>query len=340
MSNVNKFQQSFRTFIFLVLSLLSGFFEIGGVLWAIREGKEVYIIIGIGLLYQLGNLVPVPIKINKVLSIIFSIISFGAGILMCIDPEKEMLIMFIMCFNACVIQHLRSLMKDKVGTTIKRVFRVLGFLIAPFFSILTCVICTALLLIVACIGQSGEKPTLVPCKVRSINVIMIFHQMHYFGYVYFMLIILNKYVTLSDNFILSVIFVIGWITYLIVPHILKGKNYVKYFICGHILLALILLGLSAFYNLKIAAILWMLTGFGGGTVFCIKKINDDFGISGKNDIILSENIGHIGGTFLGLVCYYTFNSLQAPIIFSMLCAIVAFVGMIILSLRKKVKKSK
>ena len=151
-----------------------------------------------------------------------------------------------------------------------------------------------------------------------------------------MLVILDSFVTAS-HMVIGILFVIGWITYLIVPHILRGKRFFLYFISGHFFLSLILLGLALNYNTVSAAILWILTGFGGGTVFCVKKINDIYSDCNSNDIVFSENVGHILGTTLGLVAFYVFHSLQAPIIFSMCCAITACVSMFGYRIIKTVK---
>ena len=126
---------------------------------------------------------------------------------------------------------------------------------------------------------------------------------------------------------IGLIFIIGWITYLIVPHIMTGKAFGKYFICGHVFLTIVLFVLAINYDTTLSAILWILTGFGGGTVFCIKELNTKLGLCSSNDIVFSENIGHILGALMGMVSYYSFESYMAPIIFSMICALSAVIGM-------------
>lgn len=65
--------------------------------------------------------------------------------------------------------------------------------------------------------------------------------------------------------------------------IVHQMHYFTYFICDHIFLSMVPLILAINYNSRISAILWILTGFGEGTVFCIKKINDNLKLCNSND---------------------------------------------------------
>lgn len=47
--------------------------------------------------------------------------------------------------------------------------------------------------------------------------------------------------------------------------------------------------------------LWVLTGFGGGNVFCIKKALAPVIVYDKNVWSFSEQIGHILGVFVALI---------------------------------------
>jgi uncharacterized protein YacL len=58
--------------------------------------------------------------------------------------------------------------------------------------------------------------------------------------------------------------------------------------------------------------LWVLTGFGGGTVFCINKINEITEESSKSDIIFSENLGHIAGVVIGMFTYAITDRIDLP----------------------------
>jgi hypothetical protein len=68
-------------------------------------------------------------------------------------------------------------------------------------------------------------------------------------------------------------------------------------------------------------ILWILTGFGGGTVFCIEGIFKKYDIRDKLSIDISENYGHILGLVAGIVIFNVFKVYEAPIIFSALRAL-------------------
>lgn len=68
-------------------------------------------------------------------------------------------------------------------------------------------------------------------------------------------------------------------------------------------------------------VLWILTGLGGGTVFCIEKIFKKINIYNKYSIDTSENYGHVAGLISGILIFNFFKSYEATIIFSSLCAL-------------------
>lgn len=320
-----------NTIIFLLFSFISGFIELGGVFWAIEKGYTVVQTVVLGLAYQLGNFTPVPLRINSRIAIFLAFLSECFIGINCFYKTSYILCFISTVFLAMVIQFVRSEMKDKVSTTIKRIFRVAGFVIAPFYNMyIAFVIAIFILLIAALKKTSNQKLGLIQCKITPINKVMIIHQMHYFGYVYFMIIILVTQNQNLHSLVYGILFALGWVTYVSIPHILCGNEYMKYFIVGHTFLVSVLLIMSANYQSFLSIILWILTGFGGGTVFCIGKINSNKNICSKNDLTFSENIGHILGALGGILAYQLIGKIYAPIIFSALCAFCAIIGMVLL----------
>jgi hypothetical protein len=113
---------------------------------------------------------------------------------------------------------------------------------------------------------------------------------------------------------------LSWITYTSAQYIFKEKKYYTYLIAGHIFLVFAICGIALTTYEPLKIVLWILTGFGGGTVFCIKEI-----LKGKpeyNNLALesSENIGHVLGVFCSILLYVLFNTLNAPIYFAAICA--------------------
>lgn len=151
----------------------------------------------------------------------------------------------------------------------------------------------------------GEGDTRgVPRKAASgktVSATMIFHQMHYFVYTYTMLLAVLE---LTQNPYICVIFyAVIWVMYLLPGLAAEERKGYKprtlFFVC-HSFLAVIMGLLTAAFatgNIKVGFCAWMLTGLGGGSVFCIKHLT-------KRDetcnMTLSENIGHFAGTLVSV----------------------------------------
>lgn len=316
-------------FIFLFLSIISGMLELGGIVFGVSLKLPIEYILVIALAYQLGNLFPNPLSLNKIGLITISFCSIV--LLALIDVVEFKYLLFLLAYTMLniVVQSMRSLKKADVNTTIKRIFRMSGFLIVPFFSI-KIILCISIILFFLSLQLESHKSVkckLIYPKIKLINLVMIIHQMHYFCYVYFIIILMSSYLV-KDKFILGGLFTLGWITYTSVSHILKKSTYYKYLCIGHIWLAgtLIILALNI-NNIYLIIVLWILTGFGGGTVFCINKINKYRGDSSESNMNFSENIGHVLGVAIGLLVFTITQSIIYPIILSSIFAIMT-VGLI------------
>jgi hypothetical protein len=142
--------------------------------------------------------------------------------------------------------------------------------------------------------------------------------MHFFAYCY--VIIIAAY-QIGGTWMAVSVFLPGWFSYTLSEKIYhgiakrpRGKNrgeepepgqspflWQCFFIFGHSLLVFLLLGLYLFSSLKIKFLFWVLTGLGGTTVFCIKKLKEgwqgDMTVTGIGESqAVSENIGHVLGT--------------------------------------------
>lgn len=324
--------------IFLFLSLISGCIEMGGVIYGISIKLSVIQIVGLALAYQIGNLVPNPLKINKNVTILTSILSFCCFFYCKFINVEYFVLALGYVFIAMTIQSIRSLQKNKVSTSIKRSFRILGFLIAPFIGVTQNVIISAILILIVLYTRFPYKDMeFKKVNFKFLNGIMVVHQMHYFSYVYFAFIAISLLIGEMNLKILGVIIMLGWVTYTSVAHFLVKERYYKYFICGHLTLTVILFLLALNTGNMWSILLWVMTGFGGGTVFCIGKIRDETNECSKDDIVFSENIGHIMGVISGIIIYYLTNDLAAPVYLSSAYALTACTLMIIHSKKATVK---
>ncbi len=286
--------------VFLFFSMLSGILELGIVLKPFAEGMPIWVSLLMGVMYQLGNLLfkhysrNINIKIGFATLIICGMYWYYNNII----TET----IFVMLLSLC-IQIVRARYKTKCPTSLKRTFRIAGFILSLFmikYSRYIMTICTILSFIAMIQKYNDEQKVIKKQHYQKISITMIFHQIHYFMYTYIMPLTVME---LTDNNALEtvILYALTWIVYLI-PGLIaeKNKNYnPKFvFILCHTLLACVIGTLTFAFLSKdiiIGLIAWMLTGIGGGSVFCIEQFvtNDK-----KRGMSLSENIGHIIGATL------------------------------------------
>lgn len=313
---------------FLFFSSISGLVEVGFILFGIYLNLSIEKIILLGLAYQLGNCVPNPIKLNKKGVQAISIIGLVSTIMYKVTDIYTLLFISAMCL-AISIQSIRSVQKGKVKTWIKRSFRIIGFILSftlNIWTILAIYIITILSLI--SINFTNSKILILKPKIKFINIIMIVHQIHYFLYCYFIVLLIGEF-TNDNAYLIGILFALGWLTYSFIPQIVRGTNYKMYLVIGHIYLTIILAMLS-FANGFSIIVFWLLTGFGSGTVYCISKVDEEDSINyDESSMTFSENIGHVVGILFGLILYLITNNLRMPIYFAVVFAFSTAVLMLI-----------
>lgn len=136
---------------------------------------------------------------------------------------------------------------------------------------------------------------------------MVTHQAHYFSYNYVMLIVvMQRY----QNALIAVLwFAANWIPYTITePLVQKLKWNMWYLIAisAHLFNSAVLLGMFLFLekNIVVALCLWVLTGFGGGNVFCIRRALRVRIEYDKDVWNFSEQVGHILGCAVSIAIIY------------------------------------
>jgi hypothetical protein len=302
-----------KKFLYLLLNIFSGYVELGVILYTLSLQYSPLKIIGIALAFQIGNLVPVPIHLNK-LSIYFSLMISIIFILFSYTYHKQYFILFIgILFLSVAIQLIRYNCTEKTSTTLKRISRVTGFIIAPIFSIF--IILFVLFLLFVCtimLNAHNKKIFIIKPKLNFYNITMIIHQMHYFCYTYFIIIILHNLMKFSSGLI-CIFFTLVWITYITTSHFFNKNTYKKYFVIGHLFL-FVILGLMYFnFSKYLTVVLWICTGFGAGTIFALNRLNKKFIPYDENAMEYSENIGHILGILLSLLLYAIDKNVFLPI---------------------------
>lgn len=305
--------------LFLLLSLLSGVLELGGAFLSAVNGVQGWKLLILPLMYQLGNLLSGiwPIRPRWVGTI--GIALALAGVL----PTSSALFAFRLMAASFCLQRARCVQKENCPTWLKRSFRIGGFVLSPAMALWPAVILTVCLMIPALTlltGPAGRKK-LHP-GVRVVPV-MVFHQMHYFIYTYIMPVWLFAQ---SGSLLLSgAVFGLTWVIYLLPQTVAEKMDSVEprrmFFAC-HTFLALTMGALcvsSALGYTPLMCAAWLLSGLGGGSVFCIREL---LPAHQRVDLTLSENIGHVAGVLAAIPILAAFPAAAVPALTGASCGLV------------------
>ena len=307
--------------MFLILSAMTALLECGSIFLGICLGYSPGRILSLCLAYQFGNLFPIPFCLRRKALLNTVYLAFAA---LCIAQflDTRPLFQWIFYFLgimmlSCTIQSVRSEMKVQISTVRKRTARIIGFTLAPFMMYAPFLILSVCCLIVLfslkhTIQISASDSSLSHFfKAMAKNdcyKIMLWHQLHYFIYAYAMILIV--YQMTNKPFLTMLLFACTWLTYLITEPFIKYicrscprltytigsiSGNIAIILIGHTFLMLILLLLPN-VSLKVFIPLWILAGFGGGTVFAISALCSQTSTYKKENLTFTENIGHFVGT--------------------------------------------
>ena len=299
---------------------MSGVIELGTILWGIANGYSLIETLGLAVAYQFGNLALFLIskKLAKYEGYIFLLI----GIILCIigfisDIRIKYIIMcLVLSVFSTFLQIVRQAVKGNIPRWKKRTCRVIGFFSSVLFFLpygiwIFSAFSFSLFIISFFIPKFGYNHWFLKLKNGELGVpricwAMVTHQAHYFAYNYVFLVIVYLYY--NNPYIATLWFVCNWIPYTITEplvKIIKLRNYYIISIVAHIFNATVLALMYFFTNnndILGAALLWVLTGFGGGNVFCIREALKKHVDYHDNIWMFSEQIGHL----LGLISSIAF----------------------------------
>ena len=324
-------------FTFYVTCIFSGMIEVGALLWGIGTGYSIEAALGLALAYQIGNILLFFLnrRLRQNQHIFAGIASLlSLGIILCKNTIVRYIFAFV-CFAllSTIIQTLRSAVKSKEPRWRKRIFRVVGFLVSAIMYSYGSYVLAAisiLTLILTVLSPKFDDDCWIIKLIKGeygknrICLAMAVHQMHYFVYCYSMLLI--SLFIYENPCWASFWFVANWIPYILTEpfvKLTKTKAWLHFLIGGHVLVAGLLIGMYITieqYSL-IALILWTLTGFGGGNVFCIKKSLLEYKEYHNQVWVFSENIGHFFGVIIALVTYHITKKLPPVMLIGAIFAI-------------------
>lgn len=312
-------------YLYYYISCLSGVVEIGCIFWGLNRGFSLLQVIGLVMAYQMGNVIQyfVPKKIEHYSQYFLSI-----SLITCIASEmlspNEAVCYFLAVITLIIGSTFLQLERESVKIKVeewekwkKRAWRVVGFFIAstlylPFGTWILCGIILSLILIGFYSKDFGYDEWYKNLKNKTIKEpklcwTMITHQAHYFVYTYVLcVIVFYKY---DSALWASIWFVLNWIPYTITEPLVKvlkiEKYYLKVGILAHVFNGIVLIGVYCFLmnnHILGAVLLWMLTGLGGGNIYCVKKGMNPYIEYDNETWMFSEQVGHILGM---IVCIIT-----------------------------------
>lgn len=330
--------------MFFLLSTMTALLECGTIFIGMHQGYTPGCILSLCLAYQFGNLFPIPFSLNK--QTIILLISITTTLLFVAPftynyPFFQWILYFlgIMLLSACM-QSIRILYKGDYSTFKKRIARVIGFLSSPlmFYFPYTLLLTFGFIILFCTIRKPSNKMSksntlkfnLIIFKNSNYRI-MLWHQLHYFSYTYIMLLTVYN---ITHNFFFTVFgFAFSWLTYLFTEPLLTRKfksltqdndfnfTFIHVILGGHMVLLFILLLLPNVPD-WVLIVLWVFTGFGGGTVFAITSLCKHSTNYQKEHLDLTENTGHFGGTAISVIWAFLFpNNILNITYISSICVV-------------------
>lgn len=296
--------------LFLLLSAFSGVVELGPVFIAAREYGLLAGLVA-GLAYQLGNLAASSLPLAKTWT--GAVLVVGVVLLLGGRATPWMALIGVACVSVGLQKYRRFLQKASAfgarthSTLVKRVVRIAGFAFAGLVDLTGLTACAVViagsylstLRGFSCNAwRSDTRPR--PLQWSPLAGVMVVHQMHYFSYAYilpFLFAVAFKFGGLAAG----AAFALGWVTYASIEKLLRGRRYGLYFLLGHGLVVLSLSVLASWISTALIVVLaWAVSGLGGGTVFCLSKLNS-LDTARRVEMDRWEDIGHLAGVAVPIV---------------------------------------
>jgi hypothetical protein len=312
---MNK-NSSRNNFLYLFLSFLASLMELGPVIFLLASKESILSALLVGLGYQLGNLTPSIVRLPSKSLIVMAIV----GCLFSVFGEDWPFAFYVaVTLGSVALQSLRRSISSKgdllVTTFTKRFSRIVGFAASGLFSY---GIATLVLLILIFVGyitiHNMDSTRHLPAKslvppTTPIAVVMVIHQAHYFSYAYILPALLLLHFPIPSAFV-GIYFIVGWLSYISTEKLIRSQANILVLLVGHIIVALSLSVLGYFQSsLLLVMIGWFFSGLGGGTVYCLTRLNKLLTIQAHTEMEFWEDVGHVFGVIVSiiLVTYLFFN---------------------------------
>jgi len=247
-----------------------------------------------------GDLIPIGIVAGGIVLLLLSTISFPSYF-------------FGVLLTKFGIQQLRDTTKSRAkhsSEVFRIVPRMLGFALSFLFDpriLGSFVIAYILVHAMAWRGQLksfGLVTRQFPMESGTPYFLMFTHSAHYFSYAYYIVILLYLKYSLGVQLI-GAAYIVGWIGYYVVDKLLPSNK--LYLSIGHFVGAVAILSLATIPKIEWFLLFWLLTGFGGGTIFMLPQLRANNPYSTK-----SMDIWDNGGNLVGIVLLLMALVFNAP----------------------------
>ena len=326
--------------LLLGLAVAASLLELGPIVALLYRGDGIAAVLLAGLAYQLGNAVRCPPALAGRLAI--GVAATTAAGLLLLAPVAGPAWMIAIALLSWTLQTVRRVIAagedvDMPTTAQKRIARVSGFVLAGLMPMQACLLLALLAIGAALPSMRVARPEASRAGSgfgHPLEWTMLIHQTHYFAYAY-AIPLLAAAPTLGGVPFVGIWFACGWVSYLSAEALWRRFPPTPVFVLGHLCLAVVLLLLAANSDVPWAAVtFWVLSGLGGGTVYCLTTLHRRHGLSHVR-LERAEDTGHLLGVALALVSVHLCGlSAGALAALGSVCALGAALAMLAFGIRE------
>lgn len=317
--------------IALTLAGVASLLELGPIAALLYQGHDLAAVLLAGLAYQVGNALPRPLQRPLALG---AIALAAALLLYAATPASAPWLAAIAALSWTLQTVRRNVAANGASapTAHKRIARVIGFILATLapMALWLALTLAGLALALTCMGNEVAKAEGGAKAWTPLEWTMMAHQTHYFSYAYAIPVLVAD-PQLGGTGAAGFWFACGWVSYLSAEALWRRFPPRTVFITGHLCLAAILALLTLASSAPILSVtFWILSGFGGGTVYCLTELHKRNG-GAPERMERAEDVGHLFGVTLalGAVVAFHFTASDLPAI-GAVCALIAAVLLITL----------
>ena len=260
---------------YLGLSGLSGIIELGVLIMATR-GDSLLQIPLFALAYQLGAVLSHPVRLPRIAYALAGMLACVCAVLAGGSATVEAAAIIGV---STILQHVREVVGRRchVTTFWKRVARVGGFVAAPWLAPWgLAVAALGLLGAWVVVGSATDRRKHTWLSLDMLGVTMAVHQSHYFLYSCFLPFVFIHTQAIPVAFT-GLAFALGWTSYCWAPWLFRRWQPMRAFVFGHLVVVAALTLMVWWITSPIVVLLaWFISGFGGGTVFCLRVSSDNY----------------------------------------------------------------